>query len=80
MRMCPEYENPHFSHIFFEHGYLTYYITYLLENVYVYSLEVYGGKHVSNFDIGFSFYFIESRRWKLETKNKKSQKLPVFCH
>ena len=45
--MCPEYENPHFSHIFFEHGYLTYYSTYLL--LYVYSLDVYGGKCVSNF-------------------------------
>ena len=32
--MCPEYENLHFSHIFFQHGYLTYYRTYLLENVY----------------------------------------------
>ena len=49
MRMCPEYENPHFSQIFFEHGYLTYYSTYRLENLYVHSLDVYGGKHVSNF-------------------------------
>ena len=49
MRMCPEYENPYFSHVFFEHGYLTYYGFYRLENVYVYSLDVYGGKHVSNF-------------------------------
>ena len=48
MRMCPEYENPHFSHIFFEHGYLTYYSTYRLDNLYVYSLDVYGGKRVSN--------------------------------
>ena len=47
--MCPEYENSHFSHIFFEHRYLTYYSTYLLENLYVYSLDVYGGKGVSNF-------------------------------
>ena len=32
------------------------------------------------FDIGLSVYFIECRRWKLEKKYKKSQKLPVFCH
>ena len=42
--MGPEYENPHFSHIFFEHRYLIYHGTYLLENMYVYSLYVYGGK------------------------------------
>ena len=47
MQMCPESENPHFSHIFFQHGYLTYYNTYLLENSYVYSLDVSGGKGVS---------------------------------
>ena len=49
MQMCPEYENPHFPHIFLEHGYLTYYSTYLLESFYVYSLDVYGGMHVLNF-------------------------------
>ena len=49
MRMCPESENPHFSHIFFQHGYLTYYNTHLLENSYVYSLDVSGGKRVSKF-------------------------------
>ena len=79
--MCPEYENSHFSHISFEHGYLTYYSTYLLENLYVYSLDEYGGKGVSIFlYIGLSFYFIEYRRWKLGKKYKQSQKLPVFCH
>ena len=31
-------------------------------------------------DIGLSFYFIVCRRWKLENKYKKSQKLAVFCH
>ena len=45
--MCPKCENLHFSHIFFQHGYLTYYSTYELENLYVYSLDVYGVKHVS---------------------------------
>ena len=49
MRMCPEYENSHFSHIFFQYGYLIYYSTYLLKNVYVYFLDVSGGKRVSNF-------------------------------
>ena len=48
MRMCPEYENSHFSDIFFQHEYLSYYSTYLLENSYVYSLDVCGGKGVSN--------------------------------
>ena len=48
MRRCPEYENSHFSHICFQHRYLTYYSTYLLENMYVYSLDVSGVKRVSN--------------------------------
>ena len=42
-------ENLHFSHIFFQHRCLTYYSTYVLENLYVYSLDVYGGKGVSKF-------------------------------
>ena len=33
-----------------------------------------------NFDIGLGFCFIVCRRWKLEKKYKKLQKLPVFCH
>ena len=49
MQMCPEYENSYFSHIFFQHAYLTYYSTYLLRILYVYSLDVSGGKGVSNF-------------------------------
>ena len=49
MRMCPEYENSHFLQIFFQRGYLTYYSTYLLENLYVYFLDVSGGEHVSKF-------------------------------
>ena len=44
MQMCPEYENPHEN---FQHEYLAYHSTYLLENFYVYSLDVYGGKRVS---------------------------------
>ena len=49
MRMCPESEKQPFLHIFFQHGYFTYYKTYLLENLYVHSLDVYGGKCVSKF-------------------------------
>ena len=49
MQMCTESENHHFSHIFFQHGYLIYYSTYLLENVYVYSHGVFGVKGVSKF-------------------------------
>ena len=47
--MCAESENHHFSHIFFQHGYLTYYSTYLIENLYVYSRDLFGGKVVSKF-------------------------------
>ena len=42
MQMCAESENHHFSHIFFQHE-------YRLENLYVYSLDLLGGKGVSNF-------------------------------
>ena len=48
MRMCQEYENLHFSHIFFQHGCLNYYSTYLLENLYVHCFDVSGAKGVSN--------------------------------
>ena len=60
MRRCPEYENSNFSHIFFQHGYLTYYSTYLLENLYEYSLDMSGGKRVSNslYRPWFLFYCI----------------------
>ena len=76
--MCPEYENSHFSHIFFQHGYLTYYSTYLLKSLYVYSLDVSGGKCVSNFDKGLSFCFSVYRRWKLEKNTKKHKSYPFF--
>ena len=46
VRMCAESENSHFSHPFFEHGYLTYYSTYRLEILYVDSLVLSGGKYV----------------------------------
>ena len=47
MQICAEFEHNNFSHIFFQHGYLTYYSTYLLENLDVYSLDLFGGKSVS---------------------------------
>ena len=49
MHMYPESENHHFFHIFVQHGYLTYYRTYLLENLYVHTLDLSGGKRVSTF-------------------------------
>ena len=49
MQMCPESENHSFSRIYFQHEYLTYYSTYLLGNLYVYSLDLFGGKGVSKF-------------------------------
>ena len=36
VQMYSEFENPHFSYIFIEHGYLTYYSTYFFGNLYVY--------------------------------------------
>ena len=51
MQMCPESVNHSFSHIFFQHGYLTYYSSYLLGNLHVYFLDLFGGKGVSIFFI-----------------------------
>ena len=70
--MCPECENLHFSHIFFQHGYLTYYSTYVLENLYVYSLD---GREfrcslLSNMDklfpkaIIYVFVSLDSQGWR----------------
>ena len=36
VQMYQESEKPHFPCNFFEHGYLTYYSTYLFKNLYVY--------------------------------------------
>ena len=38
------------------------------------------GRVSQNVDIELSFCFIVCRRWKLEKKYKRLQKLPVFCH
>ena len=38
MQMCAESENHHFFIFFFQHGYLTYYSTHLLENLYVFDV------------------------------------------
>ena len=76
--MCPEYEISHFSHIFCQHGYLTYYSTYLLKNVYVYSLDVSEVKMSQFFDKGLSFCFIVHRRWKLEKNKNNHKSCPFF--
>ena len=68
--MCPESENHHFLHIFFQNGYLTCYSTYLLENVYVHSLYM-EGRVSQNYDIGLRFCFIVCIRFKLGGKYKK---------
>ena len=34
VEMCPESKNPLFSQIYFEHGYLPHFDTYLHENLY----------------------------------------------
>ena len=49
VQMYSEFENPHFPCILFENGYLTYYSTYIFENLYVYCWDMYGGKCVSEF-------------------------------
>ena len=56
--MCPEPENPFFSQIFFEHGYLTCYSTYLLENLCVCSLDIklMEGSMSHNVDTRFSCF------------------------
>ena len=38
------------------------------------------GSVSQNFDLGLSFCFMVCRRRDFEKDNKKSQKLPVFCH
>ena len=55
MRMCPESENLNLFAYIFSHGYLTYYSTYLLENLYVGSLDVSGGKGLK---FVYSAYFL----------------------
>ena len=72
--MYRESEDPNFSSIFFQHGYLTYYITYLFENFDVNSKDVYGGKHVSEFCL------MPCRRRNFEFVYKKITKLrnPFF--
>ena len=49
----PEVKNYQFSHIFFEHGYLTYYNSYMLDA----KTHLEGGMS-QNLDLGFSYCFI----------------------
>ena len=47
----------------------------------IHTAETYFEGRVSqNFDLGLSFCFIVCRRREFGKYNKKSQKLPVFCH
>ena len=79
MRIRPEPENPLFSQIFFEHGYLPCYRTYLLDNLCVCCLDTYGGKS-QHFDTRLGFCFIVCRRWKFEKKLQKITKVSgSFC-
>ena len=57
MRMYPESKNHHFSHIFFQHGNLTYYSTYLQISMYI--AYMYLERSVSqNLDIGLIISFV----------------------
>ena len=47
--MCCKLGKTHFSHIFFEHGYLTYYKHYRHDNCYTCCRDLFGGKRVSEF-------------------------------
>ena len=76
MQMYYESENPYFSCIFFEHGYLTYCSTYLFENcIAEICME---GTVSQNFDLGLSFCFMLCRRKNLEKKYKKITKVTRF--
>ena len=65
MQMCHEPRNTHFSHIFFEHGYLTYQSTYLFDKS-------------QNVNIELSFCFIGCRRRDFEKEPIKNNKIYVF--
>ena len=43
VQMYCEFENPYLLCIFFDHGYLTYYSTYLFENLYVHCWVIRSG-------------------------------------
>ena len=53
--MCHESEYPHVSCISFEHGNITYYITYLFEKSYECCLDMYRGEQ--NLYLGLSFCY-----------------------
>ena len=57
MKIYCESENPHFSCIFYEHGYVTYYSTHLFENVYVYCRDYMEGSVSQNFDLGLLLFY-----------------------
>ena len=56
MQMYSEFENPHFSYIFFEHGYLTYYIALISLKTCMFIARICMEGSVSqNFELGLSF-------------------------
>ena len=77
VQMYHESKSPHFSCIFFEHGYLTYYSTYSTMCIAEICLE---GRVSQIFYLGLSFCFMPYRKRNFERKYQNSQKLPVFCH
>ena len=73
MQMYHKSENPYFSYIFFEHGYLTYYRTCIC--IFEICME---GILSQNFHLGLSFVlcYEEEGILKKSTKNHKSS--PFF--
>ena len=78
MQMCAESENHHFSQIFFNMD-ISLIIALIRLKTCMYNHQICSEGRVSqNVDIELSFCFIVCRRWKLEKKYKKLQKLPFF--
>ena len=78
MQMCHESENPYFSCIFFEHGYLTYYSTYIFGNFECIAEIYMDGIMSQNFDLELSFCFMQCRRRHFEKKIQKITKVTRF--
>ena len=68
-------------HIYFFNMDISLIIALIFLKTFMYTPEIcLEGRVSQNSDKGLSFCFIVCRRWKLEKKYKKLQKLPVFCH
>ena len=59
MQMYRKSENPYFSLLFFEHGYLIYYSSYIFENCMCIAEIYMEGSLSQNFDLGLSFCFMQ---------------------